>query len=89
MPRTAVDTYLAGLPEPQRGTLEQVRRTIRALLPAAEEIVSYGVPAYKVDGTAVAGFAGYGDHCSYLPFSGEVVARLAEELSGYRVTNNY
>lgn len=79
-----VDEYLAAAPEPQRITLEAVRHRLRALLPGAEETISYCVPAFEVGGKAVAGFAYFTGHCSYLPHSGHTLTRLAAELAGYR-----
>jgi uncharacterized protein YdhG (YjbR/CyaY superfamily) len=78
-----VDVYLEALPEPQRTTLEQLRATLVALLPDADQGIAYGVPCFKVGGKAVAGFASYPKHCSYLPMSGSITAELADELSGY------
>lgn len=78
-----VEQYLAGLPEPHRTTLEQLRTELRELLPAAEEGLSYGVPALKVDGRPVAGYAAFKNHCSYFPHSGSVLSQMAEELTDY------
>ena len=78
-----VDAYLAGVPEPQRSTLEVVRARLRAQLPQAEEVISYGVPAFAVDGRAVAGYSAAKKHCSYLPMSGSVLAGMADALSDY------
>ena len=83
MSQQDVDDYLAGVPEPQRSTLEQVRATLSALLPDAEQGIAYGVPCFKVGGKGVAGFASYAGHCSYLPMSGSITAELAEQLTGY------
>ena len=86
MSAAEIDEYLERLGEPQRTTLETLRRTILDLLPDAEQGLSYGHPAFKVDGTAVAGFAAHSAHLNYLPFSGSVVASLGGELDGYRTT---
>ena len=86
MSRREIDRYLSGLPEPKRGTLETVRRTIRAVIPEAEETISYGMPAFRLEGKVVAGFAAFKDHLSYLPHSGSVLGELADELTGYRST---
>lgn len=75
--------YLAAQPEPQRSTLEATAATLRTLLPSAEECISYGMPAFKVDGTAIAGIAGFRRHCSYFPHSGATLGRIAEHLTGY------
>jgi uncharacterized protein YdhG (YjbR/CyaY superfamily) len=79
-----IDDYLAGLPEPKRSTLEQLRRCIRGVIPEGEECLSYGLPAFRVDGKVVAGFAAFKNHLSYLPHSGSVLPALADELAAYQ-----
>lgn len=81
-----VDDYLGGLTEPGRGTLETLRRSILAVVPDADQGISYGMPAFRVDGAVVAGFAAFKNHLSYLPHSGQVLADLADELVGYEQT---
>ena len=78
-----VDQYLDGAPEPQRSTLRQIRTSLREILPDAAEELSYGVPAFKVEGAAVAGYAFFKNHCSYFPHSGSVLPQLADELGSY------
>ena len=81
-----VDEYLRGLDDPKRSTLEALRRTILELVPDAEQVISYNVPAFRLDGRIVAGFAAFKHHLSYLPFSGSVLPALATELDGYTMT---
>ena len=81
-----VDEYLRGVEEPKRGTLQALRRTILEIVPDADQVISYRVPAFRVRGKTVAGFAAFKDHLSYLPFSGSVLAQLADELKGYTMT---
>jgi uncharacterized protein YdhG (YjbR/CyaY superfamily) len=83
-----IDAYLRGLKEPKRQTLQELRRTILEILPDAEQVISYRVPAFRVGGKTVAGFAAFKDHLSYLPFSGSVLGQLAEELDGYTTTKS-
>ena len=78
-----VDEYLDGAPEPQRTTLLELRTTLRNILPNASETISYGMPAFKVEGKAVAGFAYWKHHCSYFPHSGSVLPEAADELASY------
>lgn len=80
---TEIEDYLAGLSEPERSTLEQLRRSILAVVPGAEEGLAYGLPAFRVDGRVVAGFAAAKHHLSYFPHSGTVLAALADDLAGY------
>ncbi len=83
-----MDAYLQALEEPKRGTLDALRRTILEIVPSAEEVISYNVPAFRVDGHTVAGFAAFKHHVSYLPFSGSVLGQLADELAGYTTTKS-
>ncbi len=78
-----IDQYLAALDEPRRATLERLRTSIMAVVPDAEQGLSYGAPAFKVRGKAVAGFAAAKAHLSYLPHSGSVIDALADDLVGY------
>jgi len=83
-----VDEYLRGVKEPKRATLEALRRTILEIVPDAEQLISYRVPAFRVGGATIAGFAAFRRHLSYLPFSGSVLSQLADELAGYTMTKS-
>jgi uncharacterized protein YdhG (YjbR/CyaY superfamily) len=86
MAATDIDDYLAGVDGPKRAALEQLRRNVLAVLPDAEQCISYGMPAFKVKGKTVAGFAAFKDHLSYLPHSGSVLSVLEADLAGYEHT---
>ncbi len=88
VPAEEVDEYLREVQEPKRSTLEALRGTILEILPDAEQVISYRVPAFRVGGQTVAGFAAFGDHLSYLPFSGSVLAQLPDELKSYTMTKS-
>jgi uncharacterized protein YdhG (YjbR/CyaY superfamily) len=81
-----IDDYLAGVPEPGRSTLEALLRSILAGVPDATQGISYGLPAFRVDGAVVAGFAAFAKHLSYLPHSGDVLADLGDVVAGYEMT---
>lgn len=81
-----IDEYLEGAPDPQKDTLTELRATLRKILPEAEETISYNMPAFKVKGKAVAGFAYFKEHCSFFPHSGTVLPELADDLEGYEWT---
>jgi uncharacterized protein YdhG (YjbR/CyaY superfamily) len=83
-----VDAYLAEVDEPKRSTLRALRRTILEIVPDAEQMISYRVPAFRVQGKIVAGFAAFQNHLSYLPFSGSVLPQLADELEAYTMTKS-
>ncbi len=86
MPAPDIDSYLRGLDEPERSTLEEIRRCILTAAPDAQECISYGMPAFNVGGKTVAGFAAFKNHLSYLPHSGSVIATLGADLAGYQST---
>jgi uncharacterized protein YdhG (YjbR/CyaY superfamily) len=86
MSRQDVDTYLAGLDERKRRTLEALRTSILDVVPEAEQGLAYRMPAFKLQGKTFAGFAAFKDHLSYLPHSGSVLADLAEDVAGYETS---
>lgn len=86
MTRADVDGYLASVEEPKRTTLEALRSSILRVVPDAEQCISYGMPAFKVHGKTVAGFAAFKHHLSYFPHSGSVLSQLGDELAGHQTT---
>lgn len=86
MAPNGIDRYLAGLDEPQRSTLEGLRKSIMEVVPGAEQCISYGMPAFKVQGKTVAGFAAFKNHLSYLPHSGSVLATLPDDVAPYETS---
>ncbi len=83
MSKLFVDKYLKNLPEPQKTTLIKLRKTIMKIEPKAKEVISYNMPAYKIDEGIICGFLSAKKHCSYFPFSGKVLSELKEELKGF------
>ena len=87
-PRFAsIDDYLDTIDPVKRAALEKIRRAIKAAAPRAEECFGYGVPAFRLDGTLIAGFHAAKQHCSYFPMSGKVVTLLKKELAAYDAVN--
>jgi uncharacterized protein YdhG (YjbR/CyaY superfamily) len=84
--RNEIDEYLRTLDEPSRATLSQLRDAIVAIVPDAEQCISYGMPAFKLRGKTIAGFAAFTSHLSYLPHSGSVIPQLAKETERYTKT---
>ncbi|MCU1362341.1 MAG: hypothetical protein JWM55_169 [Acidimicrobiaceae bacterium] len=88
MSSSDIDSYLENIPLEQRTVLRELRRTILRYAPDAQEGISYRIPAFRVDGAVVAGFASFKHHMSYLPFSGSVLAELSDEISCYAHTKS-
>ena len=86
MSSAEVDQYLAGVPSTHRSALDHLRKILIELIPGGEECISYAMPCIKLNGKAVAGYAAFKNHNGYFPHSGQVVPKLAKELSGKKQT---
>ena len=82
MPAASVDDFLAAVPEPQRAALKQLRAETRALAPEAEEVISYGVPTYKLDGALVS-FGAAKEHCALYVMSPAFMESIVDRLAGF------
>jgi uncharacterized protein YdhG (YjbR/CyaY superfamily) len=81
----SVDEYIASQPEAVRSILGRVRGAIRKAVPEAEEVISYQIPAYKLQSGPVLYFAGWKQHYSLYPATGRVIAAFKDELSPYEI----
>lgn len=81
-----VTQYMASLDPAIRRALQQVRRDLRAALPGAREVISYGVPAYKVEGRLVLGFGATRTRCSLYVMSPAVMRAHAYALRRFERT---
>ena len=78
-----VDDYIRSFPEDVRATLERVRQTIRAVVPTADETISYDIPTFRLDGKYLVHFAGWKQHLSVYPIpSGDEA--FEREIAPYR-----
>jgi uncharacterized protein YdhG (YjbR/CyaY superfamily) len=79
----SVSAYIAAQPRAAQASLRRVRGAIQKALPRAEEVISYGIPAYRVEGRAVVYFAGFKQHYSLYPAGPRIVAAFQKELAPY------
>ena len=82
---SSVDEYVAGLPPEVLPVFEDVRRTIRAVVPGAEETISYDIPTWRLSGRALVHLGAWKEHLSLYPVPemGEDLGRsLAANVSG-------
>jgi uncharacterized protein YdhG (YjbR/CyaY superfamily) len=82
----SVDDYIASQSEATQAVLIRVRGTIRKAMPEAEELISYGIPAYKLHGRAALYFAGWKRHYSLYPATAQLVAAFQDALAPYDVS---
>jgi uncharacterized protein YdhG (YjbR/CyaY superfamily) len=74
--------YISGFSKETQEVLEQMRAIIKSAAPQAEEVISYGIPAFKLNGILVF-FAAYDKHIGFYPTPSGVGA-FKEELSVYK-----
>ena len=73
-------------PSPHQKTILEMRKRILEIIPGAEEVISYGMPAFKVNNDVVAGVMCHKNHVGYYPFSGSILKLFPEELAPYKAT---
>jgi len=78
----SVDEYLASLPATTRVLLQELRSRIQKTAPEAEELISYNIPAFKLNGILV-WYAGFKNHIGFYPKTSAMQA-FKEELSAYK-----
>ncbi len=77
-----VDGYLAVQPAEVRAALVKVRAAMRRALPGSVEAIKYGMPAYLVEGRAVASFAGWKTHYALYIVAPALFEAIAKDLVG-------
>jgi uncharacterized protein YdhG (YjbR/CyaY superfamily) len=76
--------YLAALSPEKRAALERLRRTIRSVIPRAEECISYGLPAFRLDGKVLVWIGAGANHLAFYP--GGAVEAFKSDLVGYKTS---
>lgn len=82
---SVVDEYLAKLETPQRMELERLRKIIVVTVPEAEEVINYGMPAYRYKGEYLIGFYVYKNHMSLFP-TPKPIAALRSQLGKFQLS---
>ena len=83
-----VKKYYDNAPSPHRQTMLEMRERILQIIPEAQEVVSYAMPAFRVDGEVVAGLLANKKHVGYYPFSGSILKLFPEELAKFTTTKS-
>jgi uncharacterized protein YdhG (YjbR/CyaY superfamily) len=82
--RQQVRKYFSKLPLNARRRLTKMRAIIRAVAPTATECISYGIPAFKLDGRMLVWYAAWKNHSSLYPIS--AVDRKVAEAAGFKTS---
>src|SRR5438128_7972888 len=84
-PRT-IDEFLLGVNTEQRAALEKLRQTIRAAAPKAEECISYGLAAFRLNGRPLVAFGAWANHCAFYPMSSATMLAFQDQLQSFETS---
>jgi uncharacterized protein YdhG (YjbR/CyaY superfamily) len=83
MSEKEVLAYINAQPEPQKSTLEAVRKNILKIEPKLEQVIAWKAPFFKFNGKYVAGMCAFKKHITFFPHGTDVMTVHKEELEGY------
>ncbi|HEU5247508.1 MAG TPA: DUF1801 domain-containing protein [Candidatus Udaeobacter sp.] len=83
---TTIDEYLATVKPEQRAALQKLRRTIHAAASTVEECISYGIPAFRLNGRSLVFFGAWANHCSFYPGSSKTLKNFQSDLKDFQVS---
>src|SRR5258705_10298375 len=78
-----IDQYLENFPATAKKMLQQIRTTIKKTAPHAEEVISYSIPAFRLNDRILIFFAGWNGHVSVYPVP-QANQALQKEISKYQ-----
>jgi uncharacterized protein YdhG (YjbR/CyaY superfamily) len=84
-PKT-IDEYLANVKPNHRNALQKLRRTIQTAAPEAEEDISYGIPAFRLNRRPLVFFGAWANHCAFYPGSAATLKKFRNELRNFQTS---
>jgi len=84
-PKT-IDEYLAGVDADHRDALQRLRERIHTVSPTAEECISYGIPAFRLNGHSLVFLGAWANHCAFYPGSSNTLKKFRNELRNFQTS---
>lgn len=84
-PKT-IDEYLAIMKPDHHRTLQKLRQTIQTAAPEAEECISYGIPAFRLNRRLLVFFGAWANHCAFYPGSAATLKNFRNELRSFQIS---
>jgi len=84
-PKT-VDEYLASVNSDHSKALQKIRETVHAVAPNAQECISYGIPAFRLNGRSLVFFGAWANHCAFYPGSSTTLKKFRDDLKDFQIT---
>ncbi len=81
----SIDDYITDKPKHKQKVLQQFRQVIKKAAPHAEELISYGMPAFKQNGFVLVYFAAGKEHYGFYPTPKPIEA-FKEKLMSYKTS---
>jgi uncharacterized protein YdhG (YjbR/CyaY superfamily) len=83
---TSVEDYLASIPDDASSALENLRQSIKKVVPEAVEVISYQIPTFRYNGRMLVAYSAHKNHCSLHLMSKSLMGVYKEELKSYDTT---
>ena len=84
-PFTNIDEYIALQPVAIQPYLQKLRQVINKAAPKAEEVISYQMPAFALQGGVLVYFGAFKNHCGFFPTSQPIVV-FKDRLTEYKLS---
>ena len=84
-PKT-IDEYLTNVKPDHRKTLQKLRQIIQTTAPTAEECISYGIPAFRLNRRLLVFFGAWANHCAFYPGSAATLKNFRNELKNFQTS---
>jgi uncharacterized protein YdhG (YjbR/CyaY superfamily) len=84
-PKT-IEEYLANVKPDDRKTLQKLRQTIQTAAPEAQECISYGIPAFRLNRRVLVFFGAWANHCAFYPGSAAMLKNFRNELRNFQTS---
>jgi uncharacterized protein YdhG (YjbR/CyaY superfamily) len=81
-----IDEYLANAKSDHRRALRKLRQTIQIAAPKAEECISYGIPAFRLNRSVLVFFGAWANHCAFYPGSAAALKNFRNELRNFQTS---
>src|SRR5213078_777988 len=84
-PKT-VDEYLASVNSDHSKALQKIRETVHAVAPNAQECISYGIPAFRLNGRSLVFFGAWANHCAFYPGNSVTFKKFRNDLKAFQIS---
>src|SRR5213594_2195957 len=81
-----IDEDLAGVDAYHRDALQKLRETVHTVAPKAEECISNGMPAFRLNGRSLVFFGAWANHCAFYPGSSKTLKKFRGDLKEFQIT---